>query len=164
MPADELAAFDRLYLNHGFNVSWDAAIMTLAGTGVGGGTLVNWMTCIDPPASTRRHWAASHGLTSFEGPALDADLGALAAEIGVSDAPNIPPKDQLILPWLHDAPPGGGEIRRNGIDCGDCGRCGFGCRRGAKQSGIRVHLAEAWRHGTRIVPDAPVEPGARRVG
>ena len=35
MPVDELAAFDRLYLNHGFNVSWDASIMTLAGAGVG---------------------------------------------------------------------------------------------------------------------------------
>ncbi len=49
------------------------------------------------------------------------------------------------------------QTRRNGVDCGDCGRCGFGCRRGAKQSGLRVHLAEAWRHGARIVPDAPVE-------
>ncbi len=157
MPADELGAFDRLYLNHGFNVSWDASIMTLAGTGVGGGTLVNWMTCIDPPASTRRHWAASHGLASFEDPVLDADLAALAAEIGVSDAPNVPPKDQLILRGCTMLRQEVGEIRRNGIDCGDCGRCGFGCRRGAKQSGIRVHLAEAWRHGTRIIPDAPVE-------
>ena len=32
MPTDELGAFDRLYLNHGFNVPWDASIMTLAGT------------------------------------------------------------------------------------------------------------------------------------
>jgi choline dehydrogenase-like flavoprotein len=157
MPTDELGAFDRLYLNHGFNVSWDASIMTLAGTGVGGGTLVNWMTCIDPPASTRRHWAASHGLGSFDDPVLDADLAALAAEIGVSDAPNVPPKDQLILRGCTVLRQDVGEIRRNGIGCGDCGRCGFGCRRGAKQSGIRVHLAEAWRHGTRIVSDAPVE-------
>ena len=157
MPTDELGAFDRLYLNHGFNVSWDAAIMTLAGTGVGGGTLVNWMTCIAPPASTRRHWATSHGLASFDAPALDDDLAAISAEIGVSDAPNVPPKDQLILRGCTMLRQEVGEIRRNGVDCGDCGRCGFGCRRGAKQSGIRVHLAEAWRHGTRIVPDAPVE-------
>ena len=94
---------------------------------------------------------------SFEDPVLDADLAALAAEIGVSDAPNVPPKDQLILRGCTMLRQEVAEIRRNGIDCGDCGRCGFGCRRGAKQSGIRVHLAEAWRHGTRIVPDAPVE-------
>jgi choline dehydrogenase-like flavoprotein len=168
MPTDELGAFDRLYLNHGFNVSWDASIMTLAGTGVGGGTLVNWMTCIVPPASTRHHWATRHGLASFEQPALDADLATLAAEIGVSDAPNVPPKDRLILRGCTMLRQEVGAIRRNGIDCGDCGRCGFGCRRGAKQSGIRVHLAEAWRHGARIVPDAPVErvllDGGRATG
>src|SRR4029077_16104823 len=33
----------------------------------------------------------------------------------------------------------------------------FGCRRGAKQGGLRVHLADAWRSGARIVPDAAVE-------
>src|SRR5829696_2616952 len=126
MPTDELDAFDRLYLNHGFNASWDASIMTLAGTGVGGGTLVNWMTSIDPPASTRRHWAMSHGLASFEDAVLDADLAALAAEIGVSDAPNVPPKDQLILRGCTMLRQEVGEIRRNGVDCGDCGRCGFG--------------------------------------
>ncbi|HET7831083.1 MAG TPA: GMC family oxidoreductase N-terminal domain-containing protein [Candidatus Limnocylindrales bacterium] len=157
MPTDELTAFDRLYLNHGFNVSWDASVMTLAGAGVGGGTLVNWMTCIAPPASTRHHWAAAHGLHDFDTPQLDADLAALSAEIGVSDSPNIPPKDELILRGCTMLRQEVGTIRRNGIDCGDCGRCGFGCRRGAKQSGIRVHLAEAWCHGARIVPDAPVE-------
>ena len=156
MPTDELGAFDRLYLNHGFNVSWDAAIMTLAGTGVGGGTLVNWMTCIAPPASTRRHWATSHGLASFDDPALDADLAALRRDRR-SDAPNVPPKDQLILRGCTMLRQEVGEIRRNGVDCGDCGRCGFGCRRGAKQSGIRVAPRRAWRHGARIIPDAPVE-------
>ena len=171
MPVDELSAFDRLYLNHGFNVSWDASIMTLAGAGVGGGTTVNWMTCIAPPASTRRHWTIAHGLDGFDGPELDADIATVMAEIGVSAAPNIPPKDALLLRGAAQLGQEVGEIVRNGIGCGDCGRCGFGCRRGAKQSGLRVHLAEAWRAGARIVPDAAVTrvlldggPGDRRRG
>ena len=77
MPVDELTAFDRLYLNHGFNVSWDAAIMTLAGAGVGGGTTVNWMTCIAPPDSTRLHWARRHGLEDFDSRVVDEDIAAL---------------------------------------------------------------------------------------
>ncbi len=156
MPVDELTAFDRLYLNHGFNVSWDASIMTLAGAGVGGGTTVNWMTCIAPPASTRRHWTVAHGLDGFDGPELDADIATVMAEIGVSAPPNIPPKDALILRGCTELRQEVDEIQRNGVGCGDCGRCGFGCRRGAKQSGLRVHLAEAWRAGARIVPDAAV--------
>jgi choline dehydrogenase-like flavoprotein len=156
MPVDELSAFDKLYLNHGFNVSWDASIMTLAGAGVGGGTTVNWMTCIAPPESTRRHWTVAHGLDGFDGPELDSDIATVMDEIGVSAAPNIPPKDALILRGCTELRQEVGEIVRNGVACGDCGRCGFGCRRGAKQSGLRVHLADAWRAGARIVPDAEV--------
>ena len=80
----------------------------------------------------------------------------------------MPPKDSLVLRGAAALGEESGETRRNGIDCGDCGRCGYGCRRGAKQSGIRVHLAEAWRNGARIVPDAPVErvlvEGGRAAG
>ena len=44
MPRDELDAFARLYLNHGLLSTWDGSITMLAGSAVGGGTLVNWMT------------------------------------------------------------------------------------------------------------------------
>ena len=50
MPRTELAAFDRHYLDHGLLTTWDGSVTMLAGTGVGGGTLVNWMTCIDAPS------------------------------------------------------------------------------------------------------------------
>ena len=157
MPVDELAAFDRLYLNHGVNVSWDASILTLVGGAVGGGTLVNWMTCIAPPDRVRRRWADHHGVEGMDGPVVDADIEAIERELGVREPPNVPPKDQAILRGAAALGLEAAETRRNGVDCGDCGRCAFGCRRGAKQSGIRAHLAEAWRHGTRIVPDAPVD-------
>ena len=157
MPTDELAAFDRMYLNHGVNVSWDASVLTLVGGAVGGGTVVNWTTCIAPPERVRRRWATLHGLEGIDGPVVDADIAAIERELGVREPPNVPAKDGLILRGAAALGIEGAETRRNGIDCGDCGRCGFGCRRGAKQSGLRVHLAEAWRLGARIVPDAPVE-------
>ena len=49
MPRAELDGFDRHYLDHGLTTTWDGSITMLAGTGVGGGTLINWMTCIDAP-------------------------------------------------------------------------------------------------------------------
>ena len=51
MPTDEMDAFSRLYLNHGLLATWDASLTMLAGSGVGGGTLVNWMTTIGAPAA-----------------------------------------------------------------------------------------------------------------
>ena len=106
LPVDELAAFDRLYLNHGLNVSWDASIMTFVGGAVGGGTLVNWMTCIAPPAPVRARWAAHHGVTGFDDGVVDADVSAIERELGVREPPNVPPKDSSSSaarrPWARN--------------------------------------------------------------
>jgi choline dehydrogenase-like flavoprotein len=156
MPRDELDAYGRLYLNYGLLSTWDGAITMLSGSGVGGGTLVNWMTCLDAPAEVRGEWAREHGLDGLDGPEWADDVAAIEHEIGVAPATVIPPKDELIrrgaaaLGWNADV------IRRNATGCGDCGSCPFGCRRGTKASGIRVHLAEAVRHGATILDRARV--------
>jgi len=154
MPRNELDAYSRLYLNHGLLSTWDGAITLLAGSGVGGGTLVNWMTCIDVPADVRAEWASEHGLDGI-GPGDDAewvaDVTAIQAELGVSPARVVPPKDELIqrgaaaLGWQAE------RIHRNATDCGVCGSCPFGCVVGAKASGIRAHLRTASEAGARIV-------------
>ena len=171
MPRNELDAYSRLYLNHGLLSTWDASITFLAGSGVGGGTLVNWMTCIDVPDDVRAEWATEHGLDGV-GPGDDrewaADVAAIEGELGVAPSSVIPPKDQLILSGAAALGWDAGVIRRNARDCGTCGSCPFGCVAGAKQSGVRVHLREAWQAGARIVDRARVtrvltEAGGGRV-
>jgi len=151
MPRGELDAFSRLYLNHGLLSTWDGSVTILAGSAVGGGTLINWMTCIDVPAAIRAEWASEHGLDGLDGSEWDADRAVIEVELGVAPATVVPPKDELILRgaaalgWEAD------RIRRNAADCGICGSCPFGCVVGAKHSGIRVHLRSAWANGARIV-------------
>ncbi|MGZ6269038.1 MAG: GMC family oxidoreductase N-terminal domain-containing protein [Candidatus Limnocylindrales bacterium] len=157
MPADELAAFDRLYLDHGMAATWDGGISILAGATVGGGTTVNWATCLPPSPVVRREWTRDHGLDGFDGPELDEDLATLETELGFAAPPNVPPKDDAILRGAASLGLEAAPTRRDAVDCGDCGSCGFGCRQGAKRSGLRAHLAEAWECGARIVPDATVE-------
>ena len=157
MPTDELSAYDRLYLDHGLTSTWDGAVSILAASVVGGGTTVNWMTCIPVQEAIRREWATDHGLDGIDGPELDTDLAVVERELGVQGPPAVPPKDAAILRGAAVLGWEAAETRRNGVGCGDCGSCAFGCRRGAKQGGLRVHLAEAWRHRARIVPGARVE-------
>ena len=97
MPTDELAAFDRLYLDHGMTSSADLAVAILAGSALGGGTLVNWATCIEPPPWIRHEWATEYGLTDFDAVETDADLARLRTELGFCPPPSIGPKDQAIL-------------------------------------------------------------------
>jgi choline dehydrogenase-like flavoprotein len=160
MPTDELAAFDRLYLDHGMTSTTDLGVAILAGAAVGGGTLINWTTCIEPPAWIRAEWATDHGLTDFDGPSTDTQLARLRDELGFLPPTTIGPKDQVILDGAAALDWEAATTERNAMGCGDCGACTFGCRRGTKLSGLRVHLAAAAERGARILPDARVE----RVG
>jgi choline dehydrogenase-like flavoprotein len=156
MPTDELDAYDRLYLDHGLLTTWDGSVTMLAGTAVGGGTVVNWMTSIPAPMDVRAEWAAEHGIDGIDGAEFDADVAAIEDELGVAPSTAIPPKDQVILRGGAALGWEAAPTRRNATDCGDCGSCPFGCPRGAKQSGIRVHLAAAHASGARIVERARV--------
>ena len=156
LPANELDAYSRLYLNHGLLTTWDGSITMLAGSAVGGGTLVNWMTSIAAPAEVRTEWAHEHGLTGVDGPEFDADVAAIEADLGVAESAVVPAKDDVILRGAAALGWEAARTRRNGRDCGDCGSCPFGCPRGTKQSGIRTHLARAVAAGARIVDRARV--------
>lgn len=168
MPRTELDAFSRLYLNHGLLSTWDGSVSMLAGSGVGGGTVINWMTCIDIPDAVRREWAHEHGLDGIDGPEWDADRARIEQEIGVSEAPYVPPKDAAILRGAAVLGWEAGPIRRNAQACVDCGSCPFGCPRGAKLGGLRVHLASATGNDARIVDRVRVTrlitDGGRVVG
>ncbi len=164
MPTDELDAFDRLYLNHGLTATWDGSVTFLAGSGVGGGTTVNWMTCIDSPPDVRARWARDHGVDGWDAPGAERDVLAIEDELGVAPAQLVPPKDDVIVRGARELGWEVETIRRNGGPCTDCGSCGFGCRRGTKRSGLRLHLAAAARAGARIVPDAHVERVLLRGG
>lgn len=169
MPTDELDAFARLYLNHGLLATWDGAVTMLAGSGVGGGTLVNWMTTIDAPATVRAEWAREHGIDEVEdGSAWSADVEVLERELAVTPTSAVAPKDQLILQGARALGWEAASIRRDSSGCDDCGSCGFGCPRGSKRSGIRTHLVTACRASTRIVPrvrvTSVITEGGRAVG
>jgi choline dehydrogenase-like flavoprotein len=135
----------------------DLGLPILAGAALGGGTLINWMTCIEPPAEVRADWANGHGLDGFDGPPTDGDLARLRGELGFEHPATVGPKDQVILDGAAALGWEAARIERNAAPCGDCGACGFGCRRGAKRSGPRLHLAAAAEHGARLLPDVRVE-------
>ena len=157
MPTDELAAYDRMYLDHGMTATWDGSVSILAGLGRrrrDDGELDD----LDPGPAQRargvgprpRHrWRRWRGVRRRPGRRSSASSGS-------RDRPTCRQRTRPILRGAAALGWEAAETRRNGVACGDCGSCPFGCRRGAKQSGLRVHLAEAWRNGARILPDASV--------
>lgn len=151
----ELAGLRRLYLNAGGMATDDGALGIAAGACLGGGTVVNYTTSFPTPTRVREEWAA-HGVPEFAGEPYAQSTRAVMDRLGVNAEHSAPgPRDQVMerglraLGW-HVEP-----IVRNvspACDQGvDCGRCGFGCRRGAKRSTTKTWLLDATDAGARVL-------------
>lgn len=166
----ELSGLSRLYAP-GPAVSAEGQLSLLQGQCLGGGTVVNYTTSFRTPERVREEWA-DLGVKQFATDEYDRSLDAVWSRLGVNlDHGQISSRDALLerglrtLGWHVDAMP------RNVIGCDngvECGRCGFGCRIGAKQSTARTWLADAERAGARLVVGVDVRTvsvaGGRATG
>ncbi|WP_183093655.1 GMC family oxidoreductase [Nocardioides stalactiti] len=131
----------------------EGQINLLAGRGLGGGTVVNYTTSFRTPDHVRQEWA-DLGAKQFVTEEYDAALDAVCARLGVNtDHDRAAPRDAILergalaLGWESAAMP------RNVIGCDqgiECGRCGMGCRLGAKQSVTKTWLEDAAAAGARL--------------
>lgn len=152
----ELTAFSTYYAAAP-QMSVEGQIALMAGYGVGGGTVVNYTTSFRTPDDVREEWAGV-GARQFAGQEYTDSLDAVCTRLGVNtDHDRAAPRDALLqrgleaLGWHVDAMP------RNVIGCEqgvECGRCGLGCRIGAKQSTAKTWLVDAAAAGARIVVGA----------
>ncbi len=150
----------------------DLGCRILAGSTLGGGTVVNYSTSFKTPGFVLAEWAKVSGLDAFVSGEVEASLDAVAERLSVTTGASRPsPRDVLMerglarLGW-HCAP-----LPRNVRGCPQhtgCGWCGFGCRLGAKQSTLRTYLEDAAARGARLVVGADVRRvlinDARAVG
>ncbi|WP_183098150.1 GMC family oxidoreductase N-terminal domain-containing protein [Nocardioides pelophilus] len=131
----------------------EGRIGLLAGRGLGGGTVVNYTTSFRTPEHVRQEWA-DLGAKQFVTEEYDDALDAVCTRLGVNtDHDRAAPRDAVLergataLGWNAAAMP------RNVIGCDQgvgCGRCGMGCRIGAKQSVTKTWLEDAAAAGARI--------------
>ncbi|MEP7003940.1 MAG: GMC family oxidoreductase [Chloroflexota bacterium] len=142
----------RLFWDRGLAATEDLGVVLFAGSALGGGTVVNWMTSLRIPGDVREEWG-SLGVDGM-GSELDGHYDAVAERSDVNtdeSARNAQNSalarglDALGKPWS--------VIPRNARGCGDCGHCGYGCRAGAKRSTARTFLTDAVALGARVVTD-----------
>jgi long-chain-alcohol oxidase len=156
----ELDGFRRLYLDGGTTATHDHGMALLAGSCLGGGTVVNYTTSFRTPDDVRAEWAAA-GVAAFERDAYDRSLDAVCDRLGVNlDHSRPSRRDEILRRGLESLGWHVGRIPRNvqGCDQGEiCGFCPYGCRLGAKQSTARTWLADAQAAGARILVRARAE-------
>ena len=171
--------FDQLYEQSSLLTTDDGNVMILAGSGLGGGSAINWGCCIETPDEVRREWADAHGLENFRPVGggvqteFDASMAAVKKRIGVIESPswtgvNGDTKRKVVPSMIQHN--GMNEVlisgcEKAGFDYEDTGQnyrdtapqtAGFTCfgdRYGNKQSGLVTYLADACEAGAKILPD-----------
>ncbi len=149
----ELGALTRYYMAAPAGTV-DQSVGLIAGSCLGGGTVINYTTSFRTPEEVRAEWA-SFGVPAFNSELYTASLDAVCERLGVNQEHNEPStRDRRLqegcieLGWHVDAMP------RNVRRCAqgkECGYCGLGCRVGAKQSVVKTWLADAHQAGARLI-------------
>jgi cholesterol oxidase len=148
-------------------------VMVLAGSGVGGGSLVYANTLYRPlkPFYTDRQWAhitdweaelaphydqASRMFGVVQNPTItpaDEVMQKVAADMGVADSFHPTPVGVFFgKPGVRVPDPffGGAGPERTG--CTECGSCMTGCRVGAKNTLVKNYLYLAEQNGAKVLP------------
>jgi long-chain-alcohol oxidase len=156
----ELAGYARMYLNGGGVATDDQSIGLLAGSCLGGGTLVNYTWCFRPPDFVREDWKQRFGLADWAGPDFDESLDAVWERISISSESSIPSaRDHAMRRGLEELGWHSEVMQRNCKGCQEevCRLCHYGCQIGAKQSTLKTWLQDAYDNDARIVVNAPVD-------
>ena len=157
----ESEAYRDMYLDKGLNGTVDSGFTMLAGSTLGGGTVINYTTSLATPEPVRHQWDAEARFRGvFTGEDFERSSQAVHERLGVNTDNNTPSRrDELMdkglreLGWHVDSMP------RNVAGCSlkACGYCTMGCRTGSKQSTLVTFLEDAFRSGARIVVGADVD-------
>jgi long-chain-alcohol oxidase len=156
----ELSGYARMYLNGGGVATDDQSIGLLAGSCLGGGTVVNYTWCFRPPDFVRSDWQERFGLSDWAGSDFDDSLDAVWDRISISSESSIPSaRDHAMREGLEKLGWDSQVMQRNCKGCEEevCRLCHYGCQIGAKQSTTKTWLQDASDSGARIVVNCPVD-------
>ena len=152
----ELQGYQELYYGGGLAASEDGSIAILAGSTLGGGTVVNYMNCLPTPERIVAEWA-DHGLVglddyeAYKRDHIDAVMGRINANTEATQQNSTHQKLMEAFDALgYEHRP----IVRN-VTLEDepeqCGYCFAGCQQGCKRSVMKTWLQDASDAGTRCV-------------
>jgi choline dehydrogenase-like flavoprotein len=151
----EIPGCFELYYGGGLSTSDSGSISILAGSTLGGGTVVNYMNCVRTPESILTEWEA-RGLTGVSSRSfVEEHMDVVMARIGANtEATRQNHTHQRLLRACDELGYEHRPIWRNASLDDDpefCGFCLLGCQRGCKRSAMKTWLQDASDAGARAV-------------
>jgi len=158
--SQEAQAMPDLFLKRGALGTDDLGLIMMAGSTLGGGTVVNWMTAFRTPDAILAEWEQLSGLRGcFTGSALQDSFAAVERRISVNTANSQHnPQNQHLFDGATALGYHADVVPRNAVGCDQrCGKCTFGCRHASSQSTLHTYLQDAYDQGAQIVVHCTAE-------
>ena len=164
MPNNELSGMREMYEASG-SLKTKQGMIVLAGSTLGGGTTINWMTCLRPPEILLAQWAQELGFSAAQSSTYQDSIDAIWNRLGVNtDESHANPQNAILEQGCKHLRYDVSVIPRNARGCVRCDFCNFGCRFGAKQDTHRTFLQDAADYGVRIVTETHVDRVLHEAG
>ncbi len=160
---DEMRMMQKLFQQSGTAATSDLSFVLLAGRGAGGGTTVNWNTCLKPPAHILSEWQTEFGIDGVTESIFSSYLEEVWRALQVSASESQRNGNNQVL-WDGCLALGYTEgadynvIERNAVGCQQrCDYCTYGCIYACKQSTALTYLPSAQQRGARFLFETRVE-------
>ena len=149
----------RLFLGRGLLATSDLGVTVLAGSCLGGGTVVNWSDSLRTPPEVLAEWERDHGLEGVAGSNYQRGFDVAEHRMGVGTTDSLPNANNVALKDGCDALGYHWDyIPRNAAGCEQrCGGCQYGCPLGRKQSALLTFLQDAHDRGARVIAGCHVQ-------
>jgi choline dehydrogenase-like flavoprotein len=150
----------QMFLGGGLGWSEGGELGLLAGSTLGGGTVINSMACRPLPDDVRADWAAA-GLEGVDGAEWDTYFDTVWTALGANSEATVYNRNaEVLIEGLTASGLEHHRIPRNAELFDDptyCGYCNAGCQQGCKRSVLKNYLQDAADFGARFLVDCFVE-------
>lgn len=133
------------------------SVILSAGRTFGGGSVVNWGTCVEPPEPLLEEWSQRTGFDFADHPGFRHSLFAVRRRLQAEPAELHHPGDQRLKAGAEQLGIPLQPLANNTDGCGDCSGCQFGCSTGQKRDMRTNWLVDASRLGAHLLPECRVK-------
>ena len=150
----------QMFLGGGLGWSEGGELGLLAGSTLGGGTVINSMACRPLPDDVRADWAEA-GLEGVDGAEWDTYFDTVWTALGANSEATVYNRNaEVLIEGLTASGLEHHRIPRNAELTDDpqfCGYCNAGCQQGCKRSVLKNYLQDAADSGARFLVDCFVD-------